>query len=584
MALGEYSEKQKQEDAARCWRNADLSYKLAAHQLRAYQHQREWEKKPITAASGEEKIGAARWYVDDWGRRIGKTYTKGVTLTVNGLSFPNARMIYGTKTEIQMKEILVPTLRSICADAPRDTYGGIRYAPEFFTSKWGMRAGFYFPSSDSVLKLVGLDKDPDGMRGTHLDWCAISEAAFIKDLRALVVSIIGPQFMRRPHARGYLESSAPEDTDHDFDAFFVPDAKRRGAYWFYTFADIDNEALRAEAELEYQQAAEIDKEAADREYKGIRSRNFASTVFPEFNRESHVQDVAVPSHAVCITADDPGYRHLYGKVWAFYDFDNARLVVQDSWAGSNSSSTRSACVSAAREFYLWGTWPPHAMRNIPLESDGETIGWTEYLSGDRCEKLADDLCRMANVPADQRPDYERRPGAWILNDVPDHLTYWNGVEHKKNPHARVSDVDLRLIRDMGDLFGLDFLATTKEELRVMVNLVRNWLGDGRLVFLPTAGPVIEHVNACKWHKDRRHFDEHRVYGHYDAASCIVYLVRYAQQIELMRPYPPSRAREYGQDVQSRLPWEPRERFEIELNRRVEESKRMKPARNMLRQR
>src|ERR1700760_1653155 len=79
------------------WLSHDLSWKLDEHQLSAYTALREWEKRPIQMPKAGEKIGLARWWVDDWGRRVGKTFKNGVVLLENGLRREDSRMIYATR-------------------------------------------------------------------------------------------------------------------------------------------------------------------------------------------------------------------------------------------------------------------------------------------------------------------------------------------------------------------------------------------------------------------------------------------------------------------------------------------------------
>lgn len=551
------------------WRAHTISYILDEHQLVAYDGQRAWEQIPIAKRADGQRMGAARWWVDDWGRRTGKTTKNGVVLVENGMRRDNARMIYATKSEVQMKEILIPAIDFICKDAPPDL------RPKFFSSKWGMRAGYHFPANDSVLKLVGLDKDPDGLRGPYLDWAAISEAGFIKDLKKVVGSIVGPQFLRRPWARGYLESSAPEDPDHDFDAYFVEDAKRRKAYWFYTYEDISDRTLREEAELEYQQAHDLDKLDADREYKGIRSRDFNSVVIPEFVTEKFVFDIERPKHAYALAGYDPGFRHLFGAVWAYYDWQRGIIVVQDSWAGPNANTAKVACVTAAREYDLYGTLPPSELDFIPLEKEGNRQGWRDYLKDDRCEARAEELHAIANTPPDQRADTEHRPGQWVTQDRPGQWTYWDNEgrhEYMPNPYARIADVDLKLIADMHDPFGFNFLTTTKEELRTMVNNTRRWFSTGRIVFLPGAGPVIDHVKLARWNPDRKRFTEHKTCGHFDTLAGLIYLTRYVGFIENRDPSPPEQmlianSHQPGMAI-THLPWQDRHAYEIEAEKRI----------------
>jgi hypothetical protein len=570
------------------WLAGDLSFLMHAGQRRLRDQFHAWRK--IDQIELTHEAGALPLvFAVKGGKRFGKTtcalwIAHEVAIWFAAKYGKPISMRYTSAFQKNIEEIVGSVAPTAFETAPPSC------EPSYHGKRGPLPAGFYWPTQGPTLgarlALAGLDMNKNALRGLGNDLDFVSEAGFVDNLEYTVRNVLIHQYQQRPWARMMVETSAPEVLGTDWELTILPDAERRSACFSATIED-NSRLSRREKDFWIGQAGGRGHPNCEREYFNVIAGDPEIQCFPEFSRDTHVKHVEVPSHAVCITADDPGFRHLYGKVWAFYDFDNARLVVQDSWTGSNSSSSRAACVSAAREFDLWGTWPPTQMKSIPLDSDDEVIGWREYLKGDRCEELAEELHRMANVAARDRPDAEQRPGQWILSDIPHHLTYWDGVEHRKNPQARISDVDLRLIRDMDDLFGLEFMSTTKEELRVMVNLVRNWLGEGRLIFQPEAGPVIDHVAACLWDDKtrRKHFAEHRTYGHFDAASCIVYLVRYAQQIEKMRPYPPQRAAfEQGQHVVVRLPWQPRERFELELQRRIDEARRVRPARNMLRTR
>lgn len=540
----------------------ELSWMLHPHQLeRIYKPYRAWEPVALAPAAPGEKQGQARVFVLDASRQVGKTYGVSLIKCEDCQRDPGSRHTYATAHAKDITEIVIPQVETIYADAPDE------FRPQYQSSKSGMREGFYWPNG-SVLRLVGLDKNPKGLRGRTSDGMAISEAAFVRNLRKTVGSVIYPQFQHRPNARLILESSAPEDPDHDFDEVFVPDAKRRGAYVFLTIHD--NTALSDETKREVLDAAEsINHADMEREYLGIRSRDFSNVVFPEFSKDQHVHEVEIPKHGYALVAADPGFRHLFGLCFGIYDFDRQKLIIQSSAALSNASTLRAAAVTAAHEYALWGTWPPHRMRTIPLESTADAVGWKDLLKRDPHESKAQILFELAHEPVEKRPDYERRPGQFITNDIPEHVTFYDQKRYRPNPWARVSDVDLRMIRDIDESFDLRFDATTKDELRVMVALVRNWLAAGRIEFLPSAGPVIDHVNGAKWARDRRKFDEHLVHGHYDCASTLVYMVRKAQLIEFSRPHPPEHlTKEFpaGSVVVERMPWQPKMPHELEIER------------------
>lgn len=560
------------------FRAGDLSYQLFPHQLVVYEMYRAFEQRVLAGLNDGPPI-----FVLDCARRWMKTYLVCLIKGEDCLRRPGSSHTYATAIEQDIGEIIIPIFDLIFEDAPDDC------KPAYRTTKNGLNAGFFFPNG-SVLKLVGVDKKPKGMRGRWSDGFALTEAAFFAGLVGPVSKILH-QFQRRPWACMIMESSAPEDPDHDFDEVFVPDAKRRGAYVFQTIDD--NLTLTEEQRRKYySEAAVISVAEADRELYGKRSRNFDTVVIPEFNADVHVREVDLPKHGRAFTVADPGWRHMFGVVHAIYDFDRALLIIQSSWAKRNAGSHHAAAAIAAREYHLWGKWPHTRMKRIPLESTGDDEGWRDLLRHDEYARLADPLYEMAQIPREQRPDYENYPGRWVRDDIPQHFTYWDSQAHefRTNPAARSSDTDRQLIVSMDVHYGLEFEGVHKTELRTMVNTARNWHSQGRVVYLPGAGPVIDHVRAGRWAKDRIHFAEHRAHAHFDVLAAEIYLIKLVEQHEQYMPHPPAAIAHRMQappsvDVQERLPWHERPGYEQELERRIREAQhrgfesgRMKPYR------
>jgi hypothetical protein len=540
------------------YRSGELAWKLYPHQLVVYEMYRAFEQRVIAGLNDGPPI-----FVLDCARRWMKTYLVCLIKGEDCQRRPGSSHTFATAIESDIGEIIIPIFEDIYEECPEDC------RPEYRTTRRGLNAGFYFPNG-SILKLVGVDKKPRGMRGRWSDGFALTEAAFFAELVRPVSKILH-QFQRRPWACMIMESSAPEDPEHDFDEVFVPDARRRSAYVFQTIDD--NTQLSEDDKTKYYaEAAKVSVEEADRELYGKRSRGLGGVVIPEFDPAKHVREVPIPQHACAITADDPGLKHLNGLVLGLYDFDNARIIIQKSWAGLNAGPAHLAAATAAREHSLWGTWPDPRMKHIPLESNEYSLGWRDLLLNDEHANMAERLWELAQRPREGRPTFENTPGKFILQDIPDHLTYWDGIEHKPNPFGRVSDVELQLIRALSEHYGLEFSPTNKSDLHSMVNLARSWLAQGRVIFLPGAGPVIDHVQKGKWDKSRVKFAEHRTMGHYDCLASVIYLIRYVDQnIASVRPHPPASAqleRKRGQLVQERAPWEPKLPHELELERRV----------------
>lgn len=444
--------------------------------------------------------------------------------------------------------------------------------PVYHGKRGILPAGLYWPKDGPTggarLALAGIDMNKDALRGQANDFDFVSEAAFIDHLEYSVRNVLIHQYQQRPWARMMVESSAPEVQDTDWERVIMPDAKRRGAFVDVTIED-NNRLSRREKDYWINMAGGRGNPNCEREYFNIIAGDPALKAVPEFSRELHVRDFERPKFGYGFVAADPGQTHLFALVWGEYDFDADRLLILDSWAKSNAGSMEVSAVCAAREYVLWGRWPDVRMRRIPLQHDGVHSGWRDLLRGDKYEKLAPELYRMAQLPEPERPTTERKPGDWIVKQIPGAITpYYDRQGFHLNPAARVSDVDKQLIRDIDEHYGLEFLATTKEELTTMIRNVRNWVAEGRLWFAKDAGCVIDHVNAGKRDK-RGKLAEHPVYGHFDALAALVYMVRKVEQYDNARPHPPEHIlKEFPATatVIERLPWVPKHPHEEALER------------------
>lgn len=546
---------------AAMYRAGNLRWKLYPHQKPVYDAYRAFEQRVIAGQNNGPPI-----FVLDCARRWGKTYLVLLIKGEDAQRREKSRHTFATAIQDDIGEIIIPIFDDIYEDCPEDC------KPEIRTTSRGQNFGIYYPNGSSI-KLVGVDKKPKGLRGRKSDGHAWTEAAFFQEL-VRPVSRVQHQFQGVPHACLLMESSAPEDPEHEFDEVFVQEAKQRDAYVFQTIDD-NTQLTEAEKKKYFDEACKVSVEEAERELYGKRSRNRDFIVVPEWDAEKYVHEMPPPKHAYALGGFDPGFRHLFGAVWAYYDFERACIVVQDSWAGPNASTARVACVTAARELDLYGAPPPSSLDFIPLETTGKRIGWSEYLAHDRCLRHAQELHRLSTMDLTERPDFEHRVGRWVTEDRPGQWTYFDNEsrhEFMPNPHARVADVDLKLIADMRETFGFDFVPTTKVELRTMVNSMRAWFSSGRIVFLPGSGPVLDHVRIGKWSTDRARFAEHRVLGHFDCLAALVYLCRYVSLIENRSPLPPAAVTHLvsatGESSVTRLPWSEKQPHELELERRL----------------
>lgn len=503
------------------WLSGSLRHLLDDHQLRIYEPYRAWEvgRSQWLRDTPPQQWGIHRCFMVDCGRQVGKTFATNTIRVEDGLNldFANEMILVGADTEIALKELVIPTINRIIIDAPEEV------RPQFFTSRWGMRAGYYFPSTECVIKLVGFE-NPDSLRGPGLRGANISEAAYVRRLEYSVGSILNPMFSRRPKATLILESSAPEDANHPFDRIFRPDCERRAAYVFMTIDDntaMSEEQKRAEVE----QARAINPVVADREYYGIRGRDATRAIVPEFKKSVHVVDSPLPLRAAAMAAMDPGMRDLFFIAWGYWDAARGKLVVNRDFSARNTSTSAIAEVIRATEAELYGAASRVDEKRVIKDPAAELSRILRVLSG--LEKPWQGHGLGLTPPADS-------------------LTWWSeqSGEYARNPVVRVSDTDARLIGDLNVDNCITVVPTRKDDKDAALYSLRNAFRDKRIEIHPRCVALIRHLESGVWNE--KHTDwlryhegtEADLYGHFDGIATLIYMWRMANIIMNINPFPP----------------------------------------------
>ena len=499
------------------WREGDLRWKLDEHQQQVYDLYRKWER--VVTSRDIPRRGMHRVFVMDISRRWGKTFLVALIFIEDLIRGKGLAKTYATAFMKDMEEIVIPMIEEICADAPDDV------RPIYIKSLFRGTPGYRFPSSGSVLKLVGIDKNPRGLRGRASDGFAITEAGHVPRLAYTVGNVIYPQFQRRNHALMILESNAPEDTNHDFDRVFIPSAKRRevdlreaandNGVYCYVFRDIDdNKAISEQEKQEFLDASlDIDPsgDSAQREYYGIRVRNPKVIVIPEFNPKLHVVPMPeMPEYCHAYTAMDPGEQpDPLALIWAYFDFDRAKLVIVRSYAQQNLRTGAAAELIKEVESDLW----MEPRRHGPDELHPRRF------------KL-----RMHDV------------SGWRFEAPEGVTTYWDGSMFKPNPYKRVSDSEHRIVNDLAVEHGVVFEITDKGDKTAARNKLRGAFAQNRIEIVENSGPLADQLEHGRWKLDKNNmptgdYERTKALGHLDGIDALIYLYR---NVEFgLNPFPPA---------------------------------------------
>jgi len=316
------------------WEACDLSYKL-------HDGQRILEES-------FKKI-AGQLFVGNIARQFGKSYWAVTKAIEFALSKERARIKYATAFLTDLEEFILPTFEEVLLDCPfqlRPTY-------KVQGSKWVFHNG-------SEIKLVGLDKKPNGLRGNVIDLIILDECGFISNLDKLYKNIIIPATTHRPECKVVMISTPPETPAHPFKEY-IGRAQAEGSY---VKLDIFANPLIGQDDIE-----RIAKELG-----GVRSVAFrreclceliidtSIAILPEWNdcqdRAVVREDPKPPAFYKPIVAIDLGLNDDCGIVFGYWDFDRAKVVIQDCLLlnGVNSHELTERCKEIEKR--LWGDLTP----------------------------------------------------------------------------------------------------------------------------------------------------------------------------------------------------------------------------------
>lgn len=97
---------------------------------------------------------------------------------------------------------------------------------------------------------------------------------------------------------------------------------------------------------------------------------------------------------------------------------------------------------------------------------------------------------------------------------------------EKPVHLRVADNNnVILLNDLQAFHGLSFAPTSKDDLEAMVNQVRLFVKQGRVIVHPRCKELTGCLRYGIWNEKRTEFARSKAFGHFDALASLVYFIR-----------------------------------------------------------
>jgi len=291
------------------WLRGRLGYKLHTGQQKL--------KEAFLAKSSKGQL-----FVSEFGRQFGKTYFWCIVALEIAHRKPRAKLRIGTAFHSDLVEFIIPTFEEVAQDCPEDL------KPIYKQQK-----SKYICYNDSEIKLVGLDRKPNAMRGNALDFILIDEAGFTNRLDYLYKHVIIPTTTHRPQCRIAMSSSTPVESDHEF-FDFVEKAKLENSYAMGTIYEnpmVDQATIER---LKYEMGGE-DSPEWKTEYLCKRVRNATLAIIPEWNEDQYVKEIerdeCFPHYHKYVSMDLGVIRHKTAALFGYYDFLRSSLIIEDEF-------------------------------------------------------------------------------------------------------------------------------------------------------------------------------------------------------------------------------------------------------------
>lgn len=313
------------------WKRGDLGHLLSRRQRRLL---------------AKFRASRSRRYVAVWTRRGGKSWLLCGLGIEEAIRTPGMVIVYAAPTQVMAREIVLPLMRRLLEDAPKGLYT---------FSVQQMRWTF---SNGSTISLAGCDgPNADRLRGRTANLAIIDEAGFVDDLTYVVESILRPQLITTK-GRLIMASTPPVSPSHPFKNY-AQVAEEVGAHDVCTIDDAEHISTE-EREAAIEEAGGRGSTTCKREYYCEFIPDDGSAIVPEFHE--HRARIVVPTERPVIcdryVAADFGFHDLTVVVFAYLDFDRAKLVVEDELVFRGKSALDVGDAVKRRERELWGGVAP----------------------------------------------------------------------------------------------------------------------------------------------------------------------------------------------------------------------------------
>lgn len=316
------------------WQRGELRWKLHPVQKRMYNSINDYEDQTVVISCA---------------RRLGKTFLMCVLALEQCIKVPKSIVKFVAPQQKQVKKNIKPIMNMILNDCPKTV------RPMYKTND-----NIYLFPNGSEIQLAGTDNgNHESIRGGYSHLNIVDEAGFCDELEYLINSILQPT-TDTTDGKTILVSTPSISMDHDFIVHYIKPFDNIGKLIKYTI--YDNPMMDAK-KLERILSRYPDREKSivfRREYMCELIADEERIVVPEFTRELEseiVREWQRPPFFDCYVSMDIGFKDLTAVLFAYYDFKNGKIIIEDEvvMSGPSMTTDKLAATIKAKEKQLWSS-------------------------------------------------------------------------------------------------------------------------------------------------------------------------------------------------------------------------------------
>lgn len=297
--------------AHEAWRRGEISWKLRPEQVEV--------KKEIEKSSNQLVVG-------NISRRWGKSFEL-VLYCIEQAIKKRQNIRYGAAFKTDLEEFILPAFEIILMDCPEEM------RPKYKASK----QVWVFPNG-SRIKLVGLDKNRNGLRGNAINIIVIDEAGFVSNLMYLYTSVIIPATAKQKNIKILIFSTPPESPEHYFVTLIDKAQARDNATYIEMTIDTISDLEPEERQRLLDESGGEESTTAQREYfcKIVIDAN--RSIAPNFDASIHVGEFE-RDHICWGIFGDTAAKDKTVFLKMGFDHDSGLVLIRDEYNPKNRTPT-----------------------------------------------------------------------------------------------------------------------------------------------------------------------------------------------------------------------------------------------------